>query len=423
VSHLPLLLAQIVVVLVVTRLTGLLLARLHQPRVVGEMAAGLLLGPSLLGFLAPGVSTSLFPPESLPYLSALSQIGLILFMFVIGSELDLGELRRRGRAAALVSGAGIAVPFLLGALLAVALHRRLSPPGVPVAHFALFVGTAMSVTAFPVLARILAESRLLGTRIGTLAIACAAIDDVAAWSLLAGVVVLVKAPRRAAPLTATVAGAVAFVAAMLMVARPLLARIAWIAREGAALTRDRLATLVTLALASAWVAERLGLHAVFGAFLAGCVLPRDRRLSRALADGLDPAVVLLLPLFFAETGLRTSVGGLGQGGLWPACLLIVLVAVAGKFGGAALASRAGGLPWREAAALGVLMNTRGLMELVILSVGFDVGVISPALFSMMVLMALVTTGMTTPILNWLDLERLRRPVTADPRPGRAATAG
>jgi Kef-type K+ transport system membrane component KefB len=420
--HLPLLLAQIVVVLLVTRAAGLLLARLRQPGVVGEMVAGLLLGPSLLGVVAPGVSAALFPPESLSYLNSLSQIGLILFMFVIGAELDLGELRRRGRTALFVSNAGIVVPFVLGALLAVALHGRLSPAGVPVGHFALFVGTAMSVTAFPVLARILAESRLLGSRVGTVAIACAAVDDVAAWSLLAGVVILVKAPREEASLASTLGGALAFVLFMLAVARPLLARMTWIGRGQGALTRDRLATLVVLAFASAWVTERLGLHAVFGAFLAGCVLPRERRLARALADALDGAIIVLLPLFFALTGLRTSVGLLDRPALWLACLLIVLVAVAGKFGGAALASRLAGLPWREAAAVGVLMNTRGLMELVILNVGLDVGVISPALFSMMVLMALVTTCMTTPILEWLDPERLRRPA-AELRPGRTATAG
>ena len=421
-THLPLLLAQIVVVLLVTRAAGGLFARLRQPRVVGEIVAGLLLGPSLLGLVAPGVSASLFPLDSLSYLNTLSQIGLVLFMFVIGAELDLGELRRTGRTAVLVSNAGIAVPFLLGAVLAVVLHRDLSPADVPAGQFALFVGTAMSVTAFPVLARILAESRLLGTRVGTVAIACAAVDDVAAWCLLAGVVLLVKAAPGGTPLVATLGGALVFVLLMLAVARPLLARIRWIGGERTALTRDRLATLVVLAFASAWITERLGLHAVFGAFLAGCVLPRDRRLTRALANGLDGAIILLLPLFFAQTGLRTSVRLLDRAALWIVCLVIILAAVAGKFGGAALASRLAGLPWREAVALGALMNTRGLMELVILNVGLDVGVITPTLFSMMVLMALATTCMTTPFLEWLDPERLRRPA-AEPRPGRAATAG
>jgi K+:H+ antiporter len=393
---------------------------MKQPRVVGEMTAGLLLGPSLLGLVAPQVSASLFPAASLAHLNSLSQIGLVLFMFLIGTELDLGELRRRGRTALFVSNAGIAVPFLLGAALALVLHPDLSPPAVPVLHFALFVGTAMSVTAFPVLARILAESNLLGTRLGTVAIACAAVDDVAAWCLLAGVVLLVRAPQAGATLAWTLGGVLVFVLLMLLVARPLLGRFRWIERDQTALTHDRLATLVVLAFASAWVTERLGLHSVFGAFLAGCMLPRNRRLARALADSLEGAVILLLPLFFAQTGLRTSLRLLDRPSLWLVCLLIILVAVAGKFGGAALASRLAGLPWREAAALGVLMNTRGLMELVILNVGLDVRVISPTLFSMMVIMALVTTFMTTPILGWLDLKRLRRPATAEPR---AAVAG
>jgi Kef-type K+ transport system membrane component KefB len=411
-THLSLLLAQIVVILLVTRGVGFLFAQAGQPRVVGEMTAGLLLGPSLLGFIAPVFSVSLFPAAGLAHLGSLSQIGLVLFMFLIGAELDIGELRRRGRTAVLVSNVGIALPFLLGAALAFVTHRDLSPRGVPPGHFALFVGTAMSVTAFPVLARILAESKLIGTRVGTVAIACAAVDDVAAWGLLAGVVLLVRTPSGGAPLGWTVAGVAAFVLFMIAVVRPLLARSRWIERERNALSQDRLATLVVLAFASAWVTERLGLHSVFGAFLMGCVLPRDRRLARALADSLEGAIVLLLPLFFALTGLRTSVRLLNGAWLWLLCLLILLVAVTGKFGGATLAARFTGLPWREAAALGVLMNTRGLMELVILNVGLEVGVISPVLFSMMVIMALVTTFMTTPALGWLDLKRLRRPAFA-----------
>ena len=407
VTHLPLLLAQIVVVLLVTRGVGFLFARVGQPRVVGEMTAGILLGPSLLGFIAPAVSETLFPAASLGHLNSLSQVGLILFMFLIGAELNVGELRRLGRVAVLTSNAGVAVPFLLGAALAVLLHPALSPGEVPRLHFALFIGTAMSVTAFPVLARILAERNLLGSRVGTVAIACAAVDDVFAWSLLAGVVVLVRGPQGALPIELTLGGSAVFVLFMILVVRPLLARLTWVDPDRGALGRDRLATLVLLAFGSAWVTERLGLHSVFGAFLLGCVLPRDRRLGRALEENLAGAVVLLLPLFFAETGLRTSVRLLDGVSLWIACLAIVLVAVAGKFGGATLAARLTGMPWREAAALGVLMNTRGLMELVILNVGLDVRVITPTLFAMMVIMALVTTFMTTPILAWLVPGRLR----------------
>jgi Kef-type K+ transport system membrane component KefB len=408
VTHLTVLLAQIVVILLTTRCMGLAVRTLRQPTVVGEMLAGILLGPSLLGWIAPSVPASLFPAESLIHLSSLSQIGLVLFMFLVGSELNIGELRRLGWAAVITSNAGVAAPFLLGAALSFLLYPDLSPEGVPLLHIAVFVGTAMSVTAFPVLARILVETNLLSTRVGTVAIACAAVDDVFAWSLLAGVVLLVRGPPDAGPIQLTLAGSGAFVLFMILVARPLLARLRWIDPERGVLARERLAILLVLAFASAWISERLGLHAVFGAFLMGCVLPRDRRLAQGLEEGLAGAIALLLPLFFAETGLRTSVRLLDSGTLWGLCILIVLVAVAGKLGGVMLAARGGGMPWSEAAALGVLMNTRGLMELVILRVGLDVGVITPTLFAMMVIMALVTTFMTTPILGWLGSERLRR---------------
>src|SRR5256712_1095646 len=330
VTHLSLLLAQIVVVLLLTRAVGSLFAGIRQPRVVGEMTAGILLGPSLLGFIAPTLSASLFPADSLAYLSSLSQIGLILFMFLIGVEMDMGELRRRGRTAVFASTAGVAVPFFLGATLAVFLHHDLSRDDVPLPHFALFFGTAMSVTAFPVLARILAESNLAGTRVGTVAIACAAVDDVFAWSLLAGVVLLVRGPHGTLPLGLTLGGSAVFMLLMIIVVRPLLARLTWIDGDRGALTRDRLATLLLMAFSSAWITERLGLHSVFGAFLMGCVLPRDRRLARGLEEGLGGAVILLLPLFFAETGLRTSVRLLNGVSMWLVCLGILFAAVAGK---------------------------------------------------------------------------------------------
>jgi Kef-type K+ transport system membrane component KefB len=407
VTHLTLLLAQIVVVLVATRCVGIVVRWMGQPSVMGEILAGILLGPSLLGWLAPSVSASLFPADSLIHLGSLSRIGLVLFMFLIGSELNTGELRRQGRVAAIAGTAGIAVPFLLGAGLSAFLHPSLAPAGVSLLYFALFVGTAMSVTAFPVLARILAESNLMGSRVGTVAIACAAVDDVIAWSLLAGVILLVRGPQGGLPLPISLLGLAVFVLFMLVVARPLLACPRWIDPERGQLSRDRLAILVILAFASALITERLGLHAVFGAFLAGCVLPRDSRLARGLEEGLAGAVVLLLPLFFAETGLRTSVRLLDGISMWLLCLLIVVTAVIGKFGGVALAARMTGMPWREASALGVLMNTRGLMELVILHVGLDLRVISPRLFAMMVIMTLVTTFMTSPILARLLPGRLR----------------
>ena len=394
----PLLIAQVVVIIVVARLAGSLLARLGQPRVVGEMAAGLLLGPSVLGALAPAFAGRLFPVASIGFLNALSQVGLVFFMFLVGLELDVSHVRRRGTLAVLASHASIVVPFLLGAVLSLALYPTLAPPGVRFDGFALFVGAAMSVTAFPVLARILTERGLAGSRLGALALACAAVDDVSAWCLLAGVVMLVRGTA-ARPLWLLVGGSVVYVAFMLTIGRVLVARAVARMRLDADNARPLIALVVVLVLASAFVTEQLGVHALFGAFLVGAIMPRDPALSALLRGRFeDVMVVLFLPLFFAVTGLRTAVGSIGGGAMWLLCALVTVTAILGKLGGTAVAARVGGLPWRDAFALGTLMNTRGLMELVILTVGLDIGVISPVLFAMMVLMALVTTVMTTPLL-------------------------
>jgi len=404
---LTILLAQIVVILVLARVVGWVFSGIRQPRVVGEMAAGLLLGPSCLGWIAPGLSASLFPPESLGLLELLSQIGLVLFMFLIGLDLNTGELRKQGRVAIAASGSSIVVPFVLGIALAFRLPHAPARGGF--AAFALFLGTAMSVTAFPVLARILAEKRLVGSRVGAVAIACAAVDDVVAWCLLAAVLLLVRAPGRSAAPWLIPAGLAAFVLLMLFGARPALRAVGRIHRRRGRLTPDLLALVLVLVAGAAWLTDRLGIHALFGAFLLGVVMPRDARFQGALEERFKGTIALLLPLFFSLTGLKTSVRLLSGAGGWLDCLLIVAAAITGKFGGAALSARRLGLPWREALALGGLLNTRGLMELVILGVGLDAGVISPALFSMMVIMAFATTFMTTPILEWLDPERLRRP--------------
>jgi Kef-type K+ transport system membrane component KefB len=415
------LIAQIAVILVAARAAGAAFRRLGQPQVVGEMAAGILLGPSLLGWLAPGLSQALFPSSSLGFLNSISQVGLLLFMFLVGLELDTGALRRGGRTAVVASHASIAAPFALGVLLALYLYPRLSSPGVPLGGFALFMGAAMSVTAFPVLARILTERGLLRTRLGALTIACAAVDDVTAWCILAGIVVLVRSGEEAFPLWLTLAGSAVFVAAMVFAVKPALGRFEAFVRGRGGLTHDGTAFVILLVLASAWVTEWLGIHALFGAFLAGAIMPRAPDLARDLAARFESVtVVLFLPIFFAFTGLRTSVGLVSGAEMWLYCALIVAVAVAGKLGGSAVAARATGLPWREATALGVLMNTRGLMELVILNIGLDIGVISPALFSMMVVMALVTTVMTTPLLAVVYPARMvEREAAARPEPASA----
>jgi len=409
VPQLATLLTQIVVVLAASRLVGRVFRAIHQPQVVGEMVAGILLGPSLLGWIAPRASAAIFPPQSLGTLGLLSQVGLILFMFVVGMELDTHALRGRRRTALVTSNVSIVVPFALGVLLAVYLYPRLSDGGVRFLHFALFLGAAMSITAFPVLARILTERDLLRTEVGSVAIACAAVDDASAWCILAAVVMVVRAASVGTPLWLTLSGAVVYVLVMLLAVRPALRGLAAAYRRRGGLTQPIVATVLLLAFSSGWATERLGIHALFGAFLMGAVMPRDSGLVRALSDSLSRiTIVLFLPLFFAFNGLRTRLGLLGDRDAWMSCALIIAVAIAGKCGGAAIAARTTGMRWREAWALGVLMNTRGLMELVILNVGLDVGVVSPTLFTMMVLMALVTTLMTTPLLDWIDAAGVRR---------------
>ncbi|HWQ31775.1 MAG TPA: cation:proton antiporter [Blastocatellia bacterium] len=402
-----LLIVQIGTILIVARLIGWLFRRLHQPHVIGEMVAGILLGPSLLGWAAPDVSAALFPPTSLGSLYALSQTGLLLFMFLIGVELDLEHLRRMGRAAIVISQTSIIAPFILGFLLSFFLYPRLSDRSVSFTGFALFMSIAMSVTAFPVLARILAERDLLRSRVGVVAVACAAINDVTAWCVLAGIVVLIRASNLPLPLWATVAGLGVFVAVMFGLVRRILRRLVVQYEKRSALSHDSLAIILLVALASGWVTESLGLHALFGAFLAGAVMPGHQGLARELWQRIEAlVVVLLLPLFFAFTGLRSSFFLIASGRMWFYCALIIALAIAGKLGGSLAAARLSGMSWRESAAVGVLMNTRGLVELVILNIGLDLGVLSPALFSVMVLMALVTTLMTSPLLSWIGPERM-----------------
>lgn len=402
------LLVQIGVIIVTARLVGWLFQRLRQPQVIGEMVAGIVLGPSLLGWLAPGVSATLFPADSLGFLNALSQIGLLVFMFLIGLELDPQLLHERGRTALITSTASILVPFVLGAGLAVYLYPFFADRSVNPLHFALFVGTAMSVTAFPVLARILSERGLLRTEVGTVAIASAAVGDVSAWCILAGVVALVRAAEGQVPFWVTLGGALAFTVLMLGGVRRLLIGLEFLFQLHGKLTNGILAIVLAVVLASAWATEWLGVHALFGAFLAGAVMPRERHFVHALAEKLEGmTVVLLLPLFFAFTGLRTSLGLVGSADLW-VCVLVIGIAILGKFAGSALAARLSGMPWREAGAIGVLMNTRGLVELVVLNIGLDIGVLSPTLFAMLVLMALATTFMTTPLLEWMYVRPLQR---------------
>jgi Kef-type K+ transport system membrane component KefB len=391
---------QIAVVLAVCRVVGELFRKIHQPRVVGEMFAGIMLGPSLLGWMAPHFSAYLFPVSSLGFLNALSQVGVVIFMFLVGLGINPRELKKQGHAAVLTSHVSITAPFVLAAFLSLYLYPRLSDDSVTFTNFALFMGAAMSITAFPVLARILAERNMLGSRLGTVAIACAAVDDVTGWCILAYIVVLIRSAHSSTSIWITVGGLAAFGLVMIYGVRRLLRGYERIYKAKGEISENLMALMLLLVLVSALCTEYLGIHLLFGAFLMGAIMPKQRHFVRYVLDRFETiTVTLLLPLFFAFTGLRTNIGLVNGRQMWMYCGLIILVATAGKLGGSTLASWVTGIPLREAASLGTLMNTRGLMELVILNIGLDIGVISPALFSMMVLMALFTTFMTTPVLK------------------------
>src|SRR6478609_4735801 len=411
----PLLVLQATVIIVAARLIGVLARRLGQPAVIAEVIAGILLGPSLFGRVAPSTFRGLFPQTSLPGLSLLSQVGLVFFMFLIGLELDPKLLRGRGKSSFAISAAGICVPVGLGALLALQIFEAQAEVGVPRISFVLFMGIAMSITAFPVLARILAERNLIRTKLGAIALACAAADDVTAWCLLAWVVSVVHAKGASAALVTTLE-ALAFAGGMLLLVRPLLARLGKRITTRENLTQNVVAFTFVLLLSSALVSDLIGIHALFGAFLFGTIMPRRGDYAHALAERLeDFVVVALLPLFFAYSGLRTELGLLESSSDWLLCLSLIAVACIGKFGGSFCVARLTGMSTRDSAALGVLMNTRGLMELIVLNIGLDLGVISPKIFTMMVIMALVTTIMTTPLLQLLSPRSLEpRAPSADP---------
>jgi Kef-type K+ transport system membrane component KefB len=375
-----------------------------------------LLGPSLLGWVAPDTSGFLFPISSMPILQLLSQIGVLLFMFVVGLELEPAYLRGKAPAAIAVSHFSIIIPFTLGVALSLALYAPYAPPGVPFHAFALFCGIALSITAFPVLARILEARSLTHTPLGTTAIACAAVDDATAWSILAFVVAITTAGGALETLLAIVGLSVVFVLMMIVVGRPLLRRVLSPDTMGDSLNEGRMAIVLTALLWSALVTEIIGIHALFGAFIAGAIMPVGGTFRDALRARLESITsVLLLPLFFVYTGLRTQVGLLDNVSSWAICLAIIAVATIGKLGGTVLAARWTGLPWRDSVALGALMNTRGLMELIALNVGYDLGILTPEIFAMMVLMALVTTAMTGPLLSLsLNWGGSRTPARAGP---------
>ncbi|HEX7792891.1 MAG TPA: cation:proton antiporter [Vicinamibacterales bacterium] len=394
------LLLQVAVILAFARVVRWLIVPLGQPAVIGEMVAGLILGPSLIGWLMPETSATLFPPSSLPALNTLSQIGLVLFMFFVGARIDGHKVQARRNVAMVTSATSIIVPFALGAWLASTLHDVLAPAGVGALPFGLFFGTALSITAFPVLARILIDQRLLTTELGVLAIACAAFDDVTGWLILAGVTTLVRAEGSGAFVRAFVLFG-GYLAVMLIIVRSALRRyVRWRGPEFG--SGGDLALVLLVVVLSAIATDRIGVHALFGAFFAGLIVPEEARIERTFERHLEPlTMTFLLPLFFAFTGLRTNVTLIDNPALLLYAALILGAAVIGKAGASTIAARTMGSTWREATTLGVLLNTRGLVELVVLNIGLDLGILSPVVFSMLVLMALITTFMTSPIVHGL----------------------
>ncbi|MBL8020307.1 MAG: cation:proton antiporter [Leptospirales bacterium] len=390
---------QILAILFLAQVISRIFRRIGQPEVIGEMIAGIMLGPSLFGLLLPDAYAFLFPPSSLPTLQGLSQLGLMVFLFLIGMEVDFVQLKKHVQSAVLVSHASILMPFVLGVFLAITLFQEFAPANVTFLPFGLFMGIAMSITAFPVLARIVQERGLLHTNSGRMAITVAAVDDATAWCLLALVVALVKATGVGAA-AATVLLSMAFVLTMVYVIRPLLSRMGQVYFTREIVGRGVMAFVILLILGSAIVTEMIGIHAFFGAFMAGVIFPSDSRFRRIIADKLeDFAGAVLLPLFFAFTGVRTDLGLIFHGGSGGVFVMVMIVALAGKLGGGMIAARISGMTLRDSLELGILVNTRGLVELIVLNVGYDLGVLSRELFAVMVLMALTTTFMTGPMLS------------------------
>jgi len=408
-----LLLTQMAIVLLITVTCGWMALKVGQARVIGEIIGGILVGPSVLGRFAPHISAKLFPSSSLGPFETLSTVGLVLFLFLIGMELDYEHLYRQRATAILASGMSIVLPFAMGALLAHSLRIRFAPHGIGSIPFVLFLGIAMSITAFPVLARILEERNLQGTALGTTAILCAAVDDVVAWTLLAFALALIGGDQDApSSLLLRLSGLLVYLFLMVGVLRPLGT---YLVRRynKPVLSLELLGVVVAGALLSAAATDRIGVHPLFGAFLAGVCFPRVPQWQLALRERLDMLVsVLLLPLFFALTGMRTRLDLLDDTAMWLWAGVVLFAAVFGKMGGAALAARWTGQSWRDAVALGALLNTRGLVELIVLNIAYTVGVFTPTLFTMLVVMALVTTMLTTPILSLLGIRG-----TAKKQPG------
>lgn len=402
VSHFGLLLLQIIIILLAARLVAWFFTKIGQPSVIGEIIAGIILGPSVFGLIFPSGFEFLFPEESLYSISLLSQFGLILFMFVIGMELDLGQIKKNLKKAFIISHAGIIFPFILGAILAVFLFEDYAGEKSAILPFALFVGVSMSVTAFPVLARIIQEQGKMQTRLGMLSMASAANGDITAWCIVAVIVAIAQAGSAASAIF-TVIAAILYMLLMFFIVRPAFKVVGNVYNTTETANKGLIAMIFLTLLISSYLTEVLGLHALFGAFIAGVVMPDDINFRHVLTEKVeDVSLALFLPLFFVSSGLQTEIGLLNTSAHWLITAGITLVAILGKVGGTYVASRVVGEQKRDSLYMGILMNTRGLMELIILNMGYQFGILSPVVYAMLVIMTLVTTFMTTPTLKLME---------------------
>jgi Kef-type K+ transport system membrane component KefB len=407
-SPFGILLLQIIVILLCCRFLGWLFTKMKQPTVVGEILAGILLGPSVFGYWFPETSGFLFPPESLDNIGLLSQFGLILFMFAIGMELDITEVRSKLKETILISHTSIIVPFFFGMLTAYLIYDDYAGKETPFLPFALFVGIAMSITAFPVLARIIQEKGLTKSHLGTISLASAANGDIIAWCLLAVIIAVAQAGSLLSAIY-NIFFSVLYLVAMFLIIRPFLRMVGQVYHNEEVIDKGLVAFIFLILISSSFLTETLGLHALFGAFMAGVVMPSDIKFRKIMAEKVEAvSLSLFLPLFFVLTGLKTEIGLLNTPALWGMCGIFILVAVIGKFGGTAVSARFVGESWKNSFYIGALMNTRGLMELIILTIGYEMNILSPPVFTMLILMTLVTTFMTTPLLFFIKFFYRRR---------------
>lgn len=401
-SPIGILLLQIIAILLVCRVFGWLFLKIGQPTVIGEIVAGIVLGPSVLGNLFPEIATFLFPQESLANISILSQFGLILFMFAIGMELDISEVRKKLKETILISHTSTIVPFFFGMVTAYFVYGSYAHKETPFISFALFIGIAMSITAFPVLARIIQEKGLTKTHLGTISLASAANGDITAWCLLAVVIAIAQAGSMLSAIY-NILFSILYIIFMFFAVRPFLRMVGHIYHNKEVIDKALVAFMFLLVIISSYFTEILGLHALFGAFIAGVVMPGNIKFRKIMTEKVeDVSLALFLPLFFVSTGLRTEIGLLNTPELWAMCGIFILVAILGKFGGAMFSARFVGESWKDSLYIGALMNTRGLMELVVLTIGYDMKILPPSIFVMLVLMTLVTTFMTTPFVSFIN---------------------